>query len=142
MTPMARRALLTMVCVLGLPALPLSAQDMHKHGGHHPRFDDPKKWSATFDDPERDKWQMPDRVIAALELRPADLVADIGAGTGYLAVRIARQLKSGTVFAVDVEPKMVKHLAERAKANGIICGPWLAAKHRRTFRSPSMSRFC
>ena len=119
MTPMTRRALLTMVCVLGLPALPLSAQDMHKHGGHHPRFDDPKKWSATFDDPERDKWQMPDRVIAALELRPTDLVADIGAGTGYLAVRIARQLKSGTVFAVDVEPKMVKHLAERAKANGI-----------------------
>ena len=34
-------------------------------------------------------------------------------------MRIARHLKSGTVFAVDVEPKMVEHLAERAKANGI-----------------------
>jgi cyclopropane fatty-acyl-phospholipid synthase-like methyltransferase len=107
------------VCVLALPAMPLLAQDMHKSGGHHSRFDDPKKWSATFDDPERDKWQMPERVVAALELRPGNLVADIGAGTGYLAVRIARQLKGGTVFAVDIEPNMVKHLAERAKANDI-----------------------
>ncbi len=62
---------------------------------------------------------MPDRIIAALALRPTDLVADIGAGTGYLAVRIARSLTSGTVFAVDIEPNMVQHLAERAKANGI-----------------------
>ncbi len=118
----ARFILLAMICTLGLiaPATSPLAQDMHKaDGGHHPRFDDPKKWSATFDDPERDQWQMPDRVIAALDLRPTDLVADIGAGTGYMAVRLARHLKSGTVFAVDLEPNMVRHLAERAKANGI-----------------------
>jgi cyclopropane fatty-acyl-phospholipid synthase-like methyltransferase len=103
-------AMLTML----LGATPLRAQ----HGdGHSHSFSDTQKWSASFDDPERDKWQMPDRLIAALELRPTDLVADLGAGTGYLAVRIARQ--SGTVFAVDVEPKMVQHLAERAKAAGI-----------------------
>ena len=120
MRPITRRVLLTTsLCTLGLPIVSLSAEDMHKGDRHHSRFDDPRKWSATFDDPERDKWQMPDRIIAALELRPSDLVADIGAGTGYLAVRIARQLKSGTVFAVDVEPNMVKHLAERAQANGI-----------------------
>jgi SAM-dependent methyltransferase len=104
---------------LVLAGSPPQAQDMHKGGGHHPRFDDPKKWSATFDDPERDQWQMPDRIIAALALRPTDRVADIGAGTGYMAVRLARQLASGVVFAVDLEPNMVKHLAERAKANGI-----------------------
>lgn len=119
MRSIVRRAFPMIVCALGLSVMPLLAQDMHKSDGHHSRFDDPKKWSATFDDPERDKWQMPERVVAALELRPNDLVADIGAGTGYLAVRIARHLESGTVFAVDVEPNMVKHLAERAKANGI-----------------------
>jgi precorrin-6B methylase 2 len=111
-----------LVCALGLllTNTQLPAQDGHKPGhGHSHSFNDPKKWSTTFDDPERDKWQMPDRIIAALALRPTDLVADIGAGTGYLAVRIARQLGSGTVFAVDVEPKMVEHLAERAKANGV-----------------------
>jgi cyclopropane fatty-acyl-phospholipid synthase-like methyltransferase len=100
-------------------AAPLAAQDMHKHGGHHPRFDDPKKWSSSFDDPERDTWQMPDRMIEALALRPTDNVADVGAGTGYMAVRFARALKDGTVFAVDIEPNMVKHMAERAKAAGI-----------------------
>jgi cyclopropane fatty-acyl-phospholipid synthase-like methyltransferase len=100
-------------------AAPLAAQDMHKHGGHHPRFDDPKKWSASFDDPERDKWQMPDRIVASLALNPTDSVADIGAGTGYMAVRFARALKGGTVYAVDIEPNMVKHMAERAKAASI-----------------------
>lgn len=109
-----------MLCSLALvlPAAPLGAQDAHK-GGHHPRFDNPKQWSATFDDPARDKWQMPERIIAALALRPTDRVADIGAGTGYMAVRLARHLSAGTVFAVDIKPNMVKHLAERAKANGI-----------------------
>ena len=109
---------------LTLAAVPLAAQDMHKqdlhkHGGHHPRFDDPRKWSAAFDNPERDKWQMPDRIIESLALRSTDSVADIGAGTGYMAIRFARQLKSGTVLAVDIEPNMVKHMAERAKAAGI-----------------------
>jgi cyclopropane fatty-acyl-phospholipid synthase-like methyltransferase len=116
------RVLAAAVWLLGLvlAVAPLHAQDVHKPGGgHQHRFDDPKKWSATFDDPERDKWQMPDRVIAALKLGPKDVVADIGAGTGYMAVRLARHLKAGTVFAVDLEPKMVQHLAERAKANGI-----------------------
>ena len=98
---------------------PLHAQDGQRSGhAHSHSFSDPNKWSATFDDPERDKWQMPDRIIAALALQPTDSVADIGAGAGYLAVRIARHLNSGTVFAVDVEPKMVQHLAELAKANG------------------------
>ncbi len=122
MTRRGRCALVAMAWMLGLvlAAAPLHAQDAHKPGGGHShRFDDPKKWSATFDDPERDKWQMPDRIIAALKLNPADLVADIGAGTGYMAVRLARHLKASTVFAVDLEPKMVQHLAERAKANGI-----------------------
>lgn len=110
-------------CILAamacLYAAPLAAQDMHRHGGHHPRFDDPKKWSSAFDNPERDTWQMPDRIITSLALRPNDRVADIGAGTGYMAVRFARALKDGTVFAVDIEPNMVKHLGERAKAAGI-----------------------
>lgn len=102
-----------------LAAGPLAAQDMHRHGGHHPRFDDPRKWSAQFDNPERDAWQMPDRIVEALALRPADSVADIGAGTGYMAMRFARALKDGTVYAVDIEPNMVKHMAERARAAGI-----------------------
>jgi ubiquinone/menaquinone biosynthesis C-methylase UbiE len=98
---------------------PVAAQDMHKHGGHHPRFDDPKKWSERFDNPERDTWQMPDRIIASLALRPSDTIADIGAGTGYMAVRFARVVEGGSVFAVDIEPSMVKYMTERAKSEGL-----------------------
>ena len=66
--------------LLGVASLRAQNDRAHSHS-----FSDTHKWSATFDDPERDKWQMPDRIIGALALRPTDLVADIGAGTGYLA---------------------------------------------------------
>lgn len=104
-------------------ASPAIAQ--HKHGegkaaGHADhRFDDPQKWSKSFDDPERDSWQKPDEVIRLLALAPDARVADIGAGTGYFTVRLAKAVTRGTVFAVDVEPKMVEHLAHRAKESGL-----------------------
>jgi ubiquinone/menaquinone biosynthesis C-methylase UbiE len=43
------------------------------------------------------------------------VIADIGAGTGYFAVRFANMVPAGKVYAVDVEPDMVRYLAERAK---------------------------
>ena len=81
---------------------------------HQHRFGDAEKWARVFDDPERDAWQKPHEVIQALGLKPDALVADLGAGTGYFAVRLARMLPKGTVYAVDVEPDMVRHLAARA----------------------------
>jgi cyclopropane fatty-acyl-phospholipid synthase-like methyltransferase len=83
------------------------------------RFDDPERYAKGFDDPARDGWQMPDRVIAALALKPGDRVADVGAGTGYFSVRLARAAAKPTVFAVDVEPAMVAYLAKRAAAEGL-----------------------
>ena len=68
-----------------------------------------------FDDPERDAWQKPHQVIQALGLKPDAVVADVGAGTGYFAVRFANMVPAGKVYAVDVEPDMVRYLAERAK---------------------------
>jgi cyclopropane fatty-acyl-phospholipid synthase-like methyltransferase len=78
------------------------------------RFDDPAKFAKSFDDPKRDAWQMPDRVIAALDVKPGASVADIGAGTGYFSMRLARTVTSGTVYAVDIEPKMIEYLKTRA----------------------------
>jgi SAM-dependent methyltransferase len=80
------------------------------------RFDDAERWAKSFDDPARDGWQMPDRVIAALDLRPGQAIADLGAGTGYFSVRLAKAQPGATIYAVDVEPSMVAHLAKRAAA--------------------------
>ena len=105
-----------MIRILALAALvalagPSAAQtpSTHQH-----RFSDAEKWARVFDDPERDAWQKPHQVIEALALKPDAVVADLGAGTGYFSVRLARMLPRGTVYAVDVEPDMVKHLEARA----------------------------
>jgi len=119
------RTVLAVLVALSLGS-PIAAQETHSqppHGqkpgamGHMDhKFDDPERYAKSFDDPARDAWQMPDRVIAALGLRPGQKVADIGAGTGYFSVRLARAAARPTVFAVDLEPKMVEHLTKRAAA--------------------------
>ena len=85
------------------------AQPLHRH------FDDAERWSEVFDHPSRAAWQKPAEVIRALELAPDAALADIGAGTGYFAVRLARAAPQGRVFAVDVSPSMVRHLESRAR---------------------------
>jgi ubiquinone/menaquinone biosynthesis C-methylase UbiE len=87
------------------------------HFGRH--FDNAADWVKTFDDPARDAWQMPDRVIAALQLTRGQSVADVGAGTGYFSTRLARSAAVPKVYAVDIEPSMVAHLTERAKGEGL-----------------------
>lgn len=93
-----------------------SAGQAHQPDHMEHAFDDPDRFAKGFDDPARDQWQMPDRVIAALDLKPGQKVADIGAGTGYFSVRLARSPATPTVFAVDLEPKMVEYLTKRAAA--------------------------
>lgn len=78
------------------------------------KFDDPARFARAFDDPARDAWQMPARVIEALQLKAGMKVADIGAGTGYFSMRLAR-VPGVSVFAVDIEPKMVDYLRQRAR---------------------------
>jgi ubiquinone/menaquinone biosynthesis C-methylase UbiE len=57
---------------------------------------------------------MPGRVIEVLALAPNATVADIGAGTGYFSVRLAKAVPRGIVYAVDVERSMLDHIRKRA----------------------------
>lgn len=107
---------------------PCSHEDLtHPHGSaahaekpaYHHSFENASHWASQWDTPERDEWQRPDDVLAALGLRPNAIVADIGAGTGYFSVRLARLVPSGRVYAVDVEPTMVEHLEQRAAREAI-----------------------
>lgn len=115
-----RLAVMIVSAALGCAA-PVAAQHEHgaqagtgapDHDAH--RFSDAEAYARRFDDPARDAWQMPDKVIAALDIRPGMTVADIGAGTGYFAMRLAKLAASPTVYAVDIEPSMVKYLESRA----------------------------
>lgn len=98
------------------------AHTKHAHGSHHGamphRFENAEEWAKRFEDPARDTWQKPDEVVDALALPPDAKVADIGAGTGYFAVRLARVVPHGRVYGMDIEPDMVRYLGERAKREG------------------------
>jgi len=83
-------------------------------------FGDADKWAKVFDDPKRDAWQKPHQVIQALALKPDAVIADIGSGTGYFAMRFAHMVPKGRVYGLDTEPDMVKYLAERAKREGLL----------------------
>jgi ubiquinone/menaquinone biosynthesis C-methylase UbiE len=106
---MTRVLLLALSLFLSAHAL-AQAPRTHQHS-----FSGAEQWAHVFDDPKRDAWQKPHEVIQALNLRPDAVIADVGAGTGYFAVRLANMVPKGRVYGVDVEPDMVKYLAERAK---------------------------
>lgn len=69
--------------------------------------------------PERETEELPNRVVRALELRSGDVVADIGAGTGYFTFRIAPHVPEGEVFAVDIDEKMLSLIQRRAQRRGV-----------------------
>ena len=69
--------------------------------------------------PARDDVELPGRVVGALNLSPSDVVADIGAGTGYFTFRMAPEVPAGRVLAVDILPEMVARIRARADSMGV-----------------------
>jgi SAM-dependent methyltransferase len=68
---------------------------------------------------EREREEAPSRAIDALDLRPDAVIADIGAGSGYHAFRIAPKVPSGSVIAVDIQPEMLEFIRAKAAETGI-----------------------
>lgn len=58
--------------------------------------------------PSREREEQPQALIAALNLKPTDVVADIGAGTGYFSFRLCSLVPQGKVLAVDIQPEMLE----------------------------------
>jgi arsenite methyltransferase len=80
----------------------LAPQAQHQH--HPPR--DAAEYAKVLEDPERDGWQKPHEVIMALKLRPDEVVADLGAGSGYFTRRLANHAK--LVYAVDIDKRLLE----------------------------------
>ena len=69
---------------------------------------------------ERESEESPSRAVAQLGLKPGQTVCDLGAGTGYYAVRMSRLVgPAGKVYAVDIQPKMLELLSKRLASAGI-----------------------
>ena len=69
--------------------------------------------------PEREREEMPNRLIEMLKLKEGDVVADIGIGTGYIARRISPKIgEAGTIYGVEIQQEMLDILAKKmAEAN-------------------------
>jgi ubiquinone/menaquinone biosynthesis C-methylase UbiE len=80
---------------------------------HHPPSSD--EYARVLEDPSRDEWQKPHEVVMALDLKPTEVIADIGAGTGYFARRFAHH--AGKVYAVDIDEKLLAIASKDAPAN-------------------------
>jgi ubiquinone/menaquinone biosynthesis C-methylase UbiE len=72
--------------------------------------------------PTRESQEQPSKIVQALDLKDTDVVADIGAGTGYMSFRIAPKVSDGKVFAVDIQSEMldiIEFYQKRTKINNV-----------------------
>jgi ubiquinone/menaquinone biosynthesis C-methylase UbiE len=95
----------------------MSSMSTDEPGDHHGNPADLKEYIARLDNPERDEWQRPEVVLAALGIARASVVCDVGAGTGYFALRLAKL--AAQVYAVDVEPQLLSLLRDRVASAGL-----------------------
>ncbi len=69
--------------------------------------------------PQRIDEEMPEQMVANLRLQPTDVVADIGAGSGYYTFRMAEIVSAGKVLAVDIQPQMLEMIETRKAEEGV-----------------------
>ena len=118
--------LVILLIALDLSPANLAAQDTVKRDAHemHRLHKDPKAYIGMLDDPKRDAYQKPHEVLTALNLKPGEVIADIGAGSGYFTFRLAHHVGAkGIIYAVDVSPDMIRHINRRSrelKTNNIV----------------------
>jgi arsenite methyltransferase len=86
----------------------MTMEEMHK------LHQDPKAYISLLEDPQRDAYQKPHDVVMALGLKEGEVVADIGAGSGYFAWRFTHHVgDKGKVYAVDINPDMIVYMNRR-----------------------------
>jgi predicted methyltransferase len=90
-----------------------------QQGGNHGRLFPPSDL-GLLDAPDRDLWQRPDQIMDAMAIADASVVADIGAGSGWFTIRLARRVgPQGLVYAEDVQKEMINAISRRVGREGL-----------------------
>jgi ubiquinone/menaquinone biosynthesis C-methylase UbiE len=105
---------------MALPVLAAAQAAQTPHDAHR-LHGDSNAYIAALEDPNRDAYQKPEEVLKALDVKRGEVIADIGAGSGYFALRLAARVgREGHVYAVDVNPDMIRHLNRRVRDAGLL----------------------
>lgn len=76
--------------------------------------------ASWLDRPERESEEAPSRAIRALQIKPGQVIADIGAGSGYYSVLLAKAVGAeGRVYATDIQPQMLAILKRKLEAQSL-----------------------
>ncbi len=88
-------------------------ESSHSSAAHHGSRDI-GDYIRRMESGDRSVWQKPDEVVAALNLKPGERIADVGCGPGYFTLPLAEAVgPTGKVWAVDIEAEMLDRLRER-----------------------------
>ena len=75
---------------------------------------------GLLEGPDREVWQRPDQVMDALRIADGSVVADLGAGSGWFTIRLARRVgPNGKVYAEDIQREMIDAIDRRRKREGL-----------------------
>lgn len=74
--------------------------------------------AAWLERPDRETEEQPDSLVSILPLEPDDVVADIGAGSGYFTFRISPRIPGGQLLAVDIQPEMLRIIKQKKQEYG------------------------
>jgi predicted methyltransferase len=75
---------------------------------------------GLLDPPDRAEWQQPDRIMDVLGIAEGSRVADLGAGSGWFTIRLARRVgPNGLVYAEDVQQAMIDAITRRVASEGL-----------------------
>ena len=100
--------------LLLLAAVSASA-DARQHGRLFPPHE-----LNLLEGPDRDAWQRPDQVMDALRISDGSVVADLGAGSGWFTIRLAKRVgPNGKVYAEDIQPQMIEAIKRRVERENL-----------------------
>lgn len=107
---------LILILLLILSLLPGLAQSTHPLTGRQIAPVMGAEGAGWLDRPERESEEAPDLALDAIGIRTGMTVADVGAGTGYMSLRMARRVGgSGKVYANDLQPEMLQKLRSNSQ---------------------------